>query len=117
MVETCGTAGGREVAVTAGGEQMREQGWRKQRGRESGARPARNTQRRGRGGLRSLRLGVVAAGLRRGRAPQGTGEGDTADNDAPHRAAEPADEACTNPLVGLGGKAGDVERGWHWTRV
>ena len=57
------------------------------------------------------------AGLRRSRAAQGTGEGDAADNDAPHRAAEPADKARTNPVVGLGRKAGYVERGWHWIRV
>ena len=104
-VETCG------AAVTTGGEQMREQGRRKRRDREGGARLARNARGPGRGGLRILRLGVVAAGLRDGRAAQGAG--DAADNDVPHRAAEAADEACTNPFGGLGGKAGDVERGWH----
>jgi len=56
---------------------------------------------------------VVAAGSGHGGTLQGTGEGDAADNDAPHRAAEAADEARTNPLGGLGRKAGDVERGWH----
>ena len=100
--------------MTAGSEQMREQGRRNQRSGESGARPARNAHGPGRGGLRILRLGVVAAGLRHGGAPEGTGEGDGADNDAPHRAAEPADEACANPLGGLGGEACGVERGWHW---
>ena len=113
LVEKCRAARGRVAVVAAGGEQMREQGWRKKRGWDSGARPAWNTRGPGRRGLRILRLGVVAAGLRHGWAAQGTGEGDAADNDAPHRAAEAADEACTNPLGGLGGTAGDVERGWH----
>ena len=100
--------------MTAGGEQMSEQGRWNQRVWESGAWLARNRHPSGRGGLRIVRLGVVTAGLRHGSAPQGIGEGDAADNDAPHRAAKPADEACANPLGGLGGKAGDVERGWHW---
>ena len=108
LVETCWAGGGCGAAVTAGGEQTREQGRRKQRGRESDAWPAQNTHPPGGGGSRILwRCGP----------PQGTGEGDAADNDAAHRAAEPADEARTNPLGGLGGKAGDVERGWHCGQI
>jgi len=64
-----------------------------------------------------LRGGVVAAGLRGGWAPQSAGEGDAADNGATHRAAEAADEARTNPLVGLGSTAGCVERDWHQVRI
>jgi len=67
--------------------------------------------------LRILHRGVVVAGSRQGWAPEGAGKGDAADNDAAHRAAEAADEARSNPLVGLGGWDGDVERGWHWRRV
>ena len=77
----------------------------------------RNTHPAGRGGIRMLRRCAVAAGLGHGRAPPGAGEGDGADNGAAHRAAEAADEARTNPLVGLGRKAGDGERDWHWKRA
>ena len=91
------------------GEQTREHARQERRDGESDARPTRNTHPAGRGGFRFLRRGVVAAGLRYGRAPQGAGKGDTADNGAPHRAADPADEARTNPLVGLGRKAGGVK--------
>jgi len=51
--------------------------------------------------------------LLHGRAPQGTGKGDATDNDAAHRAAEAADEACTNSLGGLGGWDGGVGRDRH----
>jgi len=81
-----------------------------------GARPVRNTHPAGRGGLRILRRGVALADLRHGRAPQGSGQVDAAANDAAHRAAEAADEARTNPLAGLGGKAGGGERDLHWGR-
>ena len=100
------------AAVTAGEQKTRKQGRQRQRKRAIGARTARHTHLAGRWGLRLLRGGVVAAGLRHGRAPR-AGEGDDAANRAPHRAAEPADEARTNPLVGLGSTAGCVERGWH----
>jgi len=67
-------------------------------------------------GCGGLRRGVVPAGLRHGGAPQGSGEVEAAANGAAHRAAEAADEARTNPLAGLGGKAGGGERDWHWGR-
>jgi len=105
LAETCG-------AATAGA-QRREPGRQGQRGRESGAGPARKRDPPGRRGLPILRPGVVAAGSRGGRAAQGAGEGDAADNSAAHRAAEAADEARTNPLAGLGGTAGCVERDRH----
>ena len=116
LVEKCGAADGRAPMVTEG-EQTREQGRQEERGRESGTRRVRNRHSPGRRGLRILRSCVVLAGLRDGRSPQGAGEGDAADNRAAHRAAEPADEARTNPLVGLGRKAGGVRRGWHWRAV
>jgi len=116
LAETCGAADGRGPMVTAG-EQTREQGRQEERGRESGTRRVRNRHSPGCRGLRILRGGVVAAGLRDGRSPQGADEGDAADNGAAHRAAEPADEARTSPLVGLGRKAGGEERGSHWRGV
>jgi hypothetical protein len=79
--------------------------------------PLRDGHPAGRGGLRILCRGAVVAGLRGGWAPPGAGEGDGADNGAAHRTAEAADEARTNPLVGLGRKAGRVEHGWHRKRV
>jgi len=110
LVEVCGAVGCRRAAVTEG-EQTHEQGRQKQRGGgKSGAWPAGNRHPPGRG---CLRRDLAAARSRDGRAAQGAGEGDAAGNEAPHRAAEPADEARTSPLVGLGGKAGDVERSWH----
>ena len=101
------------------GEQTREPGRQEQWGRECGAGPTWSTRPRGRGGFLTLRRGVVGAGLRHGRAPQGTGEGDAADNGAEHHATEPADEAHTNPLVGLGRKAGGGKRDRHcsWTTL
>ena len=60
-----------------------------------------------------LRRGAVVAGLRGGRAAQGAGKGDAADNGAAHRAAKAADEARTNPLAGLGSKVRKVKRGLH----
>jgi len=56
---------------------------------------------------------VVPAGFRHGWAPQGSGEVDAAANDAAHRTAEAADEARTNPLTGLGRKAGSGEGDGH----
>jgi len=102
--------------VTAGEQRRREPVRQKQRGRKSGVQPARRP--RGREGFRLPCCGVVAAGSRPGcqggrGAPKGAGEGDAADNEGPYRAAEPTDEARTNPLVGLGRKAGGVERDWH----
>ena len=98
--------------MTAGEQKTRKRARQRQRKRAIGARPARHTHPAGRWGLWLLRSGVVAAGLRHGRAPS-AGEGDDAANGAPHRAAEPAGEARANPLVGLGSTAGCVERGWH----
>src|SRR5487761_2471252 len=83
-------------------------GWRNRCGGELPARPA------GRGRRRQVSgRGRVAAGLRRSRASQATGERDAASDDAAHGAAEPAEDARTGPLVGLGRKAGGVEGGWH----
>ena len=106
LVETCG------AAVTAG-EQRREPAWQEEREGANGERPARHTHPPESGGLRIPRGGAVAAGLRHGQSAQGGGEGDAADNCAAHRAAEPAYEARTNPLVGLGSKACRVKRDWH----
>ena len=106
-------ARGRGVVLTAS-EQRREPARQEKRERASGGRPARHTHPAGRGGLRLLRCGVVLAGLRDGRSPQGAGEVDAAANSAADRAADAADEARTNPLAGLGRTAGDVERSWHW---
>ena len=73
-------------------------------------------------GLRGAWVGRKLPGLgrpevggrcRRGRTPQAAGEGDAAGHDRAHRTAKPAHEARTNPLVGLGGKAGGEERCWH----
>jgi len=112
-VETCGTARGCGTAVTAS-EQAREQGRQGQWGRESGAWPTPSMHPAGcRGCFRVLRGGAVTAGLRHRRPPPGAGEDDAADNGAAHCAAEPADEARTNPLGGLGSKAGGGERGRH----
>jgi len=108
VIEKC------RAAVTAG-EQTRKQARPEERERAIGARPARHTHPASCWGLRRLRRGVVAPGLRHGGA-SGAGEGDDAANRAAHRAAEPADEARTNPLVGLGSKASGVERDWHGRR-
>jgi len=94
--------GAAEGPAVLAGAQTREQ-----------ARLGRDRHRAGFGGFRTLRRGVVAAGLRNGGASPGTGEGEAADNGAAYRAAEPADEAGTNPLAGLGRTAGGVERDWH----
>jgi len=111
LVAKCGAAVCRGAMVTAGEQKTREPVRQAQRGRDSGVPRARNTHPGWRGGLRR---GVVPAGLRHGRAPQGGGEVDAAANDAAHRAAETADEARTNPLAGLGRKAGSGERDGHW---
>jgi hypothetical protein len=100
-------------AVLTASEQRREPARQEERERASGWRPARHTHPAGRGGSRLLRCGVVLAGLRDDRSPQGAGEVDAAANSAADRAADAADEARTNPLVGLGGKAWWVERNWH----
>ena len=96
------------------GEQTREPARQERWGRGRGAWPAWDTHPRGRGGFRALRRGVVGAGLRRGRTARDAGEADAADDGTAHRSAKPADEARTNPLVGLGRKGGGEERGWHW---
>jgi len=111
----------RGTAATACEQRRREPARQKQRGRKSGVQPARHTRPLGREDFRLLCCGVVAAGLcprcqGGGTAPEGTGQGDAADNDAADRAAEPADEGRTNPLGGLGSWGGGVERDWHWRR-
>ena len=97
--------------MTAGEQRRREPVRQEQRGRESRARAPRNRHPAGRAGMR---CGVIPAGLRHRRAPQGSGEVDAAANDVAHRGAEAADEARTNPLAGLGRKAGSGERDGHW---
>jgi len=99
------------------GEQRREPVRQEERERANAGRAARQRQPGGCGGLGMLGGGVVLTGLRRGRAPQGCGEVDSTANGAVHRATDPADEARTNPLAGLGSSGGDVERGWHRERV
>lgn len=64
-----------------------------------------------RGGLRRA---WGAAGFRRCPAPHAAGETDTAGNGAAQGAADPAEEARTHPLGGLGRKARGVECGLHW---
>ena len=112
VVGKCAAAFGGGSAAMAGG-QWREPVRQEERERASAGRPAWKRQPAGRGGLRMLGGGVASAGLRGGRVPQGCGEGNAAANGAAHRAADPADEARTNPLAGLGSWGGDVERGWH----
>jgi len=116
VVGKCAAAFGGESAAMAG-EQRREPVRQEERERGGAVRPARKRHPAGRGGLRMLRGGAVSARLRRGRAPQGCGEVDAAANGAAHRAADPAHDARTNPLEGLGSWGDGVERGWHWQRV
>ena len=118
--ERCGPVAAEPTGEPAG------PGWRKGRG---SARPAR-TPGRGRAcriagggygaaGLRGSRrayrisgIGCGVAGLRDSRRAQSAGESDAAGNETAHGAADPADEARTNPLVILG-KAGGVGCDWH----
>ena len=92
-------------------------GWRRRRNRSSFGHPTRDTRaprcecgrrRRAAGRLR------VRTGPRREPGTQAAGEADAAGKGAAHRAAEAADNARTDPLAGLGNKAGGVRRGWHW---
>ena len=133
-VATCRAVYGCGAVVTAG-KQTREQVRqgrgctliRPLRGRpriKSGAglgllrSPSPQSARGGRGVLRARTMHPAGCeGLRGEGAPQGRGKADAGANDAAHRAAEAADEARTNPLAGLGRKAGSGERDRHWIGV
>lgn len=89
--------------------------WRDGRG---GFRPAADARLPGLGWeLRVARSGRMAAGAGGGGPAQAAGEADAANKRATHRAAEAAGDAHTKPLGGLGGEAGEVQRGWHWAGI
>jgi len=95
-------------------EQSREPGGPGWCDRGRGAWPARGTRLPGRGTrVGASDHGVADVGLRRCRAPHGAGESKAAGDSVAHRAAEPAEEARTNPLVGLGRRVGRSECGYH----